>query len=348
LIDRDYEASVLAHLSSTTRAAATAPTTTVPTTTSTTTTTIAPPYFGRFQNGRVEGWQSDMRPLATHELPRYATLIAKQMAIVHRQTSALRRQAGGLATTPLALWTQLSDWHQRAVAIVVVVVVANTLSPPILSSRLGRDGIERLGPELQWLQTMVDEKMPDNDETIVYCHNDLLAANILCLDQDNQNDTNYATTIQLIDFEYGGFNYRAFDIANHFNEHAGGPPDVAVPNYDALPSVSHQRRFCQTYLEHWHSLSDDDDDDCTNKQVTDQDITLLYDQVQLFLLVNHLYWGLWAVHQAASSTTNDSALSSSTTTDYDYATYAVQRIEQYWRSKSTLLLTRDGDDNDGQ
>ena len=28
--------------------------------------------------------------------------------------------------------------------------------------------------------------------------------------------------IQLIDFEYGGTNYVAFDMTNHFNEHAGG------------------------------------------------------------------------------------------------------------------------------
>ncbi len=28
--------------------------------------------------------------------------------------------------------------------------------------------------------------------------------------------------LKLIDFEYGGPNYRAFDIANHFNEWAGG------------------------------------------------------------------------------------------------------------------------------
>jgi thiamine kinase-like enzyme len=327
LIDRDYEASVLAHLSSTVTTTATR---TLATTTASTT-TIAPPYFGRYANGRVEGWQSAMRPLGTLELTHCAMPIAQQLAVVHRQTFTLRN--AGLSTPP-TLWTQLTDWHQRAVA-------TPTLEH-ILSTRMGSDGIQRLGPELHWLQTMVEEKMNDDKDAIVYCHNDLLAANILCLDQNNNDENDANTAIQLIDFEYGGFNYRAFDIANHFNEHAGGPPDCVVPNYATVPSAWHQRRFLRSYLEHWHSLSDD----CMHHQVTDQEISALYDQVQVFLLANHLYWGLWAVHQAAS-TTNDSASllpSSSSTADYDYATYAVQRIEQYWRTKPTLLAARGDDD----
>ena len=31
-----------------------------------------------------------------------------------------------------------------------------------------------------------------------------------------------------IDFEYGGFNYLAYDIANHFNEHTGTDEDAVI------------------------------------------------------------------------------------------------------------------------
>ena len=48
---------------------------------------------------------------------------------------------------------------------------------------------------------------------IVFCHNDLLLANIL---YDAQG-----CAVSFIDFEYAGPNYMAFDIANHFNEFAG-------------------------------------------------------------------------------------------------------------------------------
>lgn len=51
------------------------------------------------------------------------------------------------------------------------------------------------------------------DSPIVYSHNDLLLTNILY-------DKN-VNTVTFIDFEYTGFNYQAFDIANHFAEFAG-------------------------------------------------------------------------------------------------------------------------------
>ncbi len=42
--------------------------------------------------------------------------------------------------------------------------------------------------------------------------------------------------LKLIDFEYGGPNYRAFDIANHFNEWAGGTGRVVSPPSSPPPS----------------------------------------------------------------------------------------------------------------
>lgn len=36
------------------------------------------------------------------------------------------------------------------------------------------------------------------------------------------NPRGWYAQIMLIDFEYGGFNYCAFDIGNHFNMYAGG------------------------------------------------------------------------------------------------------------------------------
>ena len=44
----------------------------------------------------------------------------------------------------------------------------------------------------------------DRTVDVVFCHNDALAGNIMCMQ---------GSKILLIDFEYGGFNYRSFDIA---------------------------------------------------------------------------------------------------------------------------------------
>ncbi len=51
------------------------------------------------------------------------------------------------------------------------------------------------------------------NDKIVYCHNDLLLANIIFYEKNN--------SVNFIDFEYAGPNYRAYDIANHFCEFAG-------------------------------------------------------------------------------------------------------------------------------
>uniref|UniRef100_F1L258 ethanolamine kinase n=1 Tax=Ascaris suum TaxID=6253 RepID=F1L258_ASCSU len=48
---------------------------------------------------------------------------------------------------------------------------------------------------------------------IVFCHNDLLIQNIL---YDSSTGK-----VSFIDYEYAGFNYQGFDIANHFCEYAG-------------------------------------------------------------------------------------------------------------------------------
>jgi ethanolamine kinase len=188
----------------------------------------------------------------------------------------------------------------------------------------------------------------------------------------------------LIDFEYGGINYRAFDIANHFNEYAGGPPDCAIPKYkEHFPNLSQQRHFIECYLQaaarvrqnrnrnlqhdkcngsaHNHSTEaaaaaaiaaptevteHDEQDETAIKQ---EDVDALMVEVELFLLVNHLYWGLWAVNQgtasatSVASSTTDNAIETSTAhkvdlpddvAGYDYTTYAIQRIQQYWIAKA--------------
>ncbi|OMJ11350.1 putative ethanolamine kinase A, partial [Smittium culicis] len=49
---------------------------------------------------------------------------------------------------------------------------------------------------------------------VAFCHNDLLSGNVLLDDSKEQ----YKVTF--IDYEYGSYNYRGYDIANHFCEYA--------------------------------------------------------------------------------------------------------------------------------
>jgi thiamine kinase-like enzyme len=49
----------------------------------------------------------------------------------------------------------------------------------------------------------------------VLCHNDVLNGNVL-LEPTADGEIDDNPKITLIDYEYSGYNYRAFDIANHF------------------------------------------------------------------------------------------------------------------------------------
>ena len=96
---------------------------------------------------------------------------------------------------------------------------------------------EKAQKELEMLQTLTEAaKSP-----VVFCHNDALADNILVVEE---------TDVLLIDFEYGGCNYRGFDIANHWNEWAGGTQASmnGVPDYRDFPSQEEQLAFCQAYI----------------------------------------------------------------------------------------------------
>ena len=51
----------------------------------------------------------------------------------------------------------------------------------------------------------------------VLCHNDLLSGNIMAILPEGMSaGTDTDKTIRLIDFEYAGYNYRGYDISNHF------------------------------------------------------------------------------------------------------------------------------------
>lgn len=52
---------------------------------------------------------------------------------------------------------------------------------------------------------------------VVFCHNDLQEGNIL-MKENKPSDVQSLCSLCLIDYEYCAYNYRGFDIANHFIE----------------------------------------------------------------------------------------------------------------------------------
>ncbi|XP_060525462.1 ethanolamine kinase 2 [Cylas formicarius] len=159
----------------------------------------------------------------------------------------------------------------------------------------------RINQELELLRRELDRF--NND--VVFCHNDLLLGNIIWNESSNH--------VTFIDYEYAGFNYQAFDIANHFAEFAG----VDEVDYSRYPSKTLQMDWLSTYLVEF-----------TGNIPTKAELDSLYVIVNKFVLLTHLFWGIWGLIQAEHSYI-----------DFDFIKYAKTRFDEYFSRKEHLIAT---------
>ncbi|XP_062149470.1 probable ethanolamine kinase [Alnus glutinosa] len=138
---------------------------------------------------------------------------------------------------------------------------------------------------------------------VVFAHNDLLSGNLMFNDEEEK--------LYFIDFEYGSYNYRGFDIGNHFNEYAGFDCD-----YSLYPNKDEQYHFFRHYLQPEKP-----------HEVSDKDLETLYVESNTYMLASHLYWALWGLIQAKMSPI-----------DFDYLGYFFLRYNEYKRQKEKHFL----------
>ena len=123
---------------------------------------------------------------------------------------------------------------------------------------------------------------------ICLCHNDLQKNNILI----NKDDS----TVKLIDFEYSGYNYIEFDIANFLCELSIDYLDSEFKINEEVDIII-QKRICTLYLQ-------------------DPD---LFDNLKPFIIAAHFLWTLWAI------------VKSGTGGSFDYRQYANVRFNMLKR-----------------
>ena len=128
-------------------------------------------------------------------------------------------------------------------------------------------------------------------------------------------------SIFFVDFEYAARNFRGFDIGNHFYEwcydYDGlNPHEMHVERY---PTKEEQETFLEAYLEAGV------DSRLPNHTTLEQ----LSAETQRYGLLSNVFWGLWAVIQAANSQIH-----------FDYVGYAVGRFEEFNRRKSEVIVSR--------
>jgi ethanolamine kinase len=249
---------------------------------------FGPKMYGTAPNGRVEEW------LSGHSIDH------KMMA----STDMLPKIGGALASMHILpmpfdktpkLFVTLSKWLD--------VVDSIEFEDEDTRDRHSALDFASIRAEVELLQQRLTEAAPS---PVVFAHNDLLGGNIIYESSANR--------ITLIDFEYSGYNFRAFDIANHFCECAGG----FDCEWDLLPDKSQQFDFFRGYIATYSGKPE--------SKVSNAELEALYAEVNPWILTSHLFWGVWSMVQAKHSPIL-----------FDFVEYSERRIQAYWDMKDKYL-----------
>ncbi|KAI9471531.1 kinase-like domain-containing protein [Coemansia mojavensis] len=250
---------------------------------------FGPQLYGIFGNGRLEEYlESTTLRRDDIRQPSVSKHIARRMSELHALVSYYRPY--GRDGEKPELWGNVDSWLRlirlRKWSSVLSACSANPQCMEILNS----------WPDLLALIDKLRELVDKANSPIVFAHADLQYGNILRLKDTGE--------LAVVDFEYAGYNYRGFDIANHFCEwmadyHRDSDPHLL--NEMDFPTESQRQAFLRTYR-------------------IAADVAAYEREIEPFIAASHLHWGLWGLIQAASSDI-----------DFDYVGYATQRLSIFIR-----------------
>ncbi|XP_059681762.1 choline kinase alpha isoform X3 [Gavia stellata] len=176
-----------------------------------------------------------------------------------------------------------------------------------------------LPQEMKNLRAMLEA----TSSPVVFCHNDCQEGNVLLL-EGRENSENQK--LMLIDFEYSSYNYRGFDIGNHFCEWMYDYTYEKYPFFKAsvlkYPSKKQQLHFISSYLSAFH----DGFENLSNEEKSKLEEEVLI-EVNRFALASHFFWGLWSIIQAKISSI-----------EFGYLEYALSRFDAYFDQKRKLKV----------
>eukprot|EP00923_Selenidium_pygospionis_P022821 GHVN01039555.1.p1 GENE.GHVN01039555.1~~GHVN01039555.1.p1 ORF type:complete len:455 (-),score=141.63 GHVN01039555.1:269-1633(-) len=183
--------------------------------------------------------------------------------------------------------------------------------------------VEELNIKLQI--NRISQLVEERECGVGFCHNDLLCSNILVRDND----------VFFIDYEYAGINYVAFDIGNHLCEYAGYGSD-----FSKIPDLPFIEEFVESYLSVRVT-----GDTSEMREVSEESVTQLVDDVRLFMAASHCFWGLWALVKDGESGEGrgESAdeRSESGENELDYGEYGVMKLRKCVETLNQFLERRE-------
>ncbi|XP_054160921.1 choline/ethanolamine kinase-like [Oppia nitens] len=263
---------------------------------------LGPKLYGIFPGGRLEEY-IPARAMHCSELkvPIYAEAIARKLATVHVLDVPINK-------APTWLFDTFDQW------------LHSVLNPPEDCQQQNPNlKVEQqlcafdFTTEIKWLKEFL---LSCNSPT-VFAHNDLQEGNILLPEKSSVD--NFDDTIVFIDFEFCAYNYRGFDLGNHFCERMFDYSNPDFPNYysylDAYPTEDDQRLFMKEYIKRSKDLT-------PGKETEDE----LMKEANCFTLASHMLWTLWSINNARTSKIQ-----------FGYWEYGLTRLTAYKSHKKQVL-----------
>lgn len=144
-------------------------------------------------------------------------------------------------------------------------------------------------------------------------------------DSSTSDEIDNEPELMIIDFEYCAYNYRGFDIANHFLEWTYDYTNDKYPFFFHRPSDYPNSQQIDNFITTYLTNVDVDEDSNEKKIPTIDEKNQLLEEIALFSLASHLFWLTWAIvniHQEI---------------EFGYFEYAEIRLNQYIEAKRKYL-----------
>ncbi|XP_040104659.1 choline/ethanolamine kinase-like [Oryx dammah] len=258
---------------------------------------LGPQLYRVFPEGRLEQYIPS-RPLKTHELrdPVLSAATATKMAKFHGMEMPFTKEPHWLFGTMERYLKQIQDL------------------PPTGLPQMNLLEMYSLKDEMGNLRKLLDT----TPSPVVFCHNDIQEGNILLLSEPKNTDS-----LMLVDFEYSSYNYRGFDIGNHFCEWVYDYTHEERPFYKAqpanYPTEGQQLHFIRHYMAEVKKGEAISQEEQRNLEAD------LLVEANRYALASHFFWGLWSILQASVSTI-----------EFGYLEYAQSRFQFYFQQKGQL------------
>ena len=270
---------------------------------------LAPACIATWPDGRIEGW-IDGQPCTADECrqPAVSERVAEGLAALHAKGPSY-----GAAGGQCWAWDTIEVWLDGARRCADALESSESASKDLLA-RVQSIDLMGVATELSSLRKKLDAA----DLPCCFCHNDL--SNTNCHRDPSSG------SVRLIDFEFGGWNYRGFDLATHLTHWAGGAIDGLYDD-SAFPSKEERRPFLEAYAARMHSPKNAVADSC-NSMDTAATVARLEAEISATLPLAHAVWGLWALCALPAAVANGAA----DTAPFSHVEYAERRLAAFFKS----------------